>query len=318
MNHDLIAYTLEKVGGETIIDISDSERMDLAETVGLNRSTVLQKEFEIPLINGPWQCDTKTFDRLQSATQDDLGEMHSFLKSAMKISPLQRANATALLQHPFLRDFIPPSKSSSGDEDATEETLMAKKYLGTASPVSNNRQLKFSDITIGKFLGKGAINLVSTIELPEWFYLQEQIPKDMQFVVKLAAGGHWRVSQGDREVEIFETLWQDPVKAERLQIVPSYFSRKKFPNPFRDPKTKIPEGLPEKYELRLRHEPHLVAIVLPFLDLDDPSDQIKTLHQIQIFTRSLLTTLVYAHSVGINNFDLSDNNVKVRKTKIVS
>ena len=172
------------------------------------------------------------------------------------------------------------------------------------------RELVFDDLLIGDFVGAGGANIVSKVQFPDWWYDQEQHmdKEDDVFVVKLCPGC------ASKEVEIFETLWQNETLAKQNRIVPYAYLQRAFDNPFfRDPSKEIPDSFPKNSQEKLRKEQKLVALVLPYLKLPRPSTQIKSLRGIKRFLKSLLETLEYSHSVGINNFDLDENNFKVDK-----
>ena len=105
-NYHLLRQTLIHIGGDPIIPIGSGKTFDIAALVGLNRSELLTKEFDLPLYNDKrkTRCNlTSTdFPILKNANEKDLKEMHAFIKTMMKISPADRPDASTMLKHPFL------------------------------------------------------------------------------------------------------------------------------------------------------------------------------------------------------------------------
>jgi serine/threonine protein kinase len=305
---DLLSF----IGGNAVIPIGNNKTLDLVKVVGWNssqNSALQKKQFELPLRASRYsldKCDlSQTFAKLDGATDVDLQHFQSLLKLALKLSPADRPEAATLLEHPFFTN-----EQHSEHQHKIEDDAITEKYLRNPK-LQSKRQLTFGDIQLGRFIGNGAVNLVCEAILPKWFYTQEKIPLDRRFVAKVAAGGEWRISQGNREVEIWDTLWKNVSLALKHRIVPFVYLQKNFPNPFQNLERDIPASMPSKYQLRLRHEPELVVMVLPYLDLDRASEYVETLEDIQIYLKSLLEILVYSHRLGVNNFDLSDSNVKI-------
>jgi len=205
------------------------------------------------------------------------------------------------------------------DNFATTRTEPHRQFMidnntnkpNSESTKSRRRRLTFEDLTIGKYLGRGWINVVSIVELPQWWYEQERIDKGKQFVVKLAAG--WGSFFGDLEIEVLETLWKNTTLAKKHRIIPYAFLQRSFANPFYNSSMSIPKSFPEECQKRLR-TPELAALVIPYMDLRAASEQIDSLQGIKRFIKSLLETLAYSHSVGINNFDLHEMNMKIDKS----
>ncbi|CAJ1961243.1 unnamed protein product [Cylindrotheca closterium] len=196
--------------------------------------------------------------------------------------------------------------------DNAELALLVTGDVITSTTNSTMRQLTLSDIGIGKFLGDGAINIVAMAVLPEWWYTQNKVNKKIQFVIKIAVGlnSDLLTKQAEREYEVIETLSRDKKKAKEFNIVQAIFMSRTIPNPFR--KKKFPTNFPIHYRDPIRNAENVVVIIQPYLELDYIHDLVK-FKDIRHFIRTLLQTLEYAHSLGINNFDLSDSNVRVGK-----
>ncbi|KAL3937346.1 MAG: hypothetical protein SGBAC_007537 [Bacillariaceae sp.] len=173
---------------------------------------------------------------------------------------------------------------------------------------NDTRKLTVQDIDIGEFVGDGAINIVATAILPDWWYEQHKVSRKTLFVVKIAGGRDWHTNQADRECDVIETLSRDKKKAQQYGIIPAVFMSRTIPNPFK--KKHIPSKFPRQLVAQLRETENVVVIVQPFMDLDFIHD-INKFDDIRYFIRSLLQILEYAHNLGINNFDLSDSNVRV-------
>eukprot|EP00980_Cylindrotheca_fusiformis_P003978 scaffold874_cov126-Cylindrotheca_fusiformis.AAC.11 len=215
-------------------------------------------------------------------------------------------------------DIVPPfisqpdlKEESVAASSKARQTLLQSTTTAKSMAPEKRRELTFDDLEIGKFVGNGAINLVAHVQLPDWWKQQPQQTKYDSFVVKLAAGGWWRISQGIRECEVLDRLSEHKRLATKHNIVPALVCFRGIRNPFRFSNATIPPSFPEKYQKRLRKEPKLVAIIVPYLKLDKPSSWVEDLADIRVFIKSLLKILEYSHSMGINNFDLSQSNVKI-------
>jgi serine/threonine protein kinase len=329
-HYKLIRAMLLDIGGETRIPIGDGKMLDLAPLVGLNRTEILNRTFDLPLYSSNAKCELKEFAMLKEATQRDMKNILSFLETAMKISPADRPEASTLLQHSFFTGTDSIDNDALDEEESMDESSpdlaevlasVPKQYLVDPSNNNNNtdaqpssisfdRELTFDDLKLGKFVGHGAINIVSQVYLPEWWYRQHNINRRRKYVIKMAAGNSWYTDQGDRECDIFEALASNRTLAMEHNIIPAVFLLRTVPNPFRNVSKHIPESFPEKYAKRLRRAKNLVAIVAPYLDLDY-IQYVNSFQGIRILIKSLLRILEYSHSLGINNFDLGDSNVRI-------
>lgn len=341
-HYQLLRNMLLDIGGETRIPIGNGRILDLAALVGLNRTDVLNRTFDLPLYGNNARCNLQDFSMLNGTTQREQKQIVSLLKQAMKLSPAERPNASILLQHPFFTgkdDDIDDeaidkeADSDEGEDDESDKEADEDLSVNESSPdladvlasvprqhvyspgnngtaLSIGRPLTIDDIQLGKFVGHGAINIVSQAHLPEWWYNQHNISKSRKYVIKMAAGDDWYTDQGDRECDVFEILAANYTEAMEHNIIPPVFLSRTFPNPFQNVSKHIPVSFPEKYAHRLREAKKLVAIVVPYLDLDYIQD-VKSFQAIRILIQSLLQILEYSHSLGINNFDLSDSNVKM-------
>ncbi|CAJ1961241.1 unnamed protein product [Cylindrotheca closterium] len=320
-HYDYIRAILMEIGGESVIPIGNNKTLDLANLVGLNRSDLLSRKFNLPIFDEDDRCKTKDFPMLKGVPKEEVDLVYSFLETSMKIALQERPTASALLKHPFLSTEKTKSSKAAKRVEGKSNAELAKiiadvpmQYLDasveeyTAAEKKKVRELTVNDIEIGEFIGNGAINMVAVAILPDWWYKQKKINKNVLFVVKLAAGSDWLTKQADRECYVLEILSRDKKKAEEFGIIQTIFMSKKVPNPFR--KKHIPSKFPKHMVKRLRNAKTVVAIVQPYMDLDYIHD-LKQFNDIRYFIRSLLRVLDYAHSLGVNNFDLSDSNVRV-------
>ena len=186
-----------------------------------------------------------------------------------------------------------------------------------------NRELTLEDMEFGEFQGNGACNIVFEVFLPDWWHQQrahEANDKDQtetekeKFVVKLSYDHDY----GENDFFILETLNSDDIAARKNKIMPIYYAGRNITNPFylgldEDSRRVLPTSKDSHAKKSFLSTERIWAHIVPLYDDDDYGDIMeihdKDLGAIQRFMKSYLEMLDYAHSLGINNNDLSNSNV---------
>ena len=172
------------------------------------------------------------------------------------------------------------------------------------------RELKFSDLRIGHFVSKGAVNFVFDVTLPDWVYEQFGYSKDQPMLAKFSISSN---SDGHTEVTALRRMNQDAKKARELKIIPLVYANVNFTNPFHcdreDPKCRLKDlersGLPGHPRKRMIDKERLTVLVMPKLEKRFIEDVAESLADWRRFYRSLCQQLAHAHSVGVYNWDMS-------------
>eukprot|EP00978_Attheya_sp_CCMP212_P004065 scaffold8750_cov60-Attheya_sp.AAC.2 len=175
------------------------------------------------------------------------------------------------------------------------------------------RQLElFQDLTIGKFLGKGSINVACFVELPDWWHEMHSVQKSQRMLMKVTAD----FSYAEKEIDALERLNVDKEEARRLKVLPLIVGSPSIKNPFycadnvkgvtNCSSLAFPESFPNIVQQRLRAAPRLAALVVPYAEGKGyVFDELHTFDEARHFMKSMLGQLAHAHSVGINYLDLS-------------
>lgn len=296
-HHGLIKEMLLRLGGETRIPVGGDVMLDLAGLVGLSRTDIVKREFDLPLYTHNATCQETNFEMLQGESKGDIQNVYSLLKSIFKISPLDRPTAKDLLKHPFFAEKPKPLVTKMTNKKTDEFVY----------------DLSLADMEVGEFIGNGMINIVAFVTFPDWWYRQHNVDKkEQKYVIKMAPGDKWYTMQGDRECDVLEAMNKNATLAREHNILPNIFCMRRARNPFfRNPDRPLPASFPYKLEKRLRKEHKMSAVVVPFFNLESVDEYCDNLDDVRLFISSLLETLDYSHSLGINNFDLSLSNVKI-------
>lgn len=209
------------------------------------------------------------------------------------------------------------------EQDDTEQRTLAAGVIDQPSDIVAQQQQRrlrlFEDVKIGDFHSKGSINIACFVELPDWWHKMHSVPKSQKMLMKLTT----YLSYAEKEIDALERLSADKEKARRLKILPLIAASRNISNPFfcganddDDDETSscssalpVPVSIPAKYQRRLRKVPFLAVSIVPLTEGKGLAYQeLHTLEEIRIFMRSMLEQLAHAHSVGINNLDLSGNS----------
>lgn len=196
------------------------------------------------------------------------------------------------------------------------------RRIGTPTPVRQaaiktqqtrpKRKLKlFEDITLGEFYDSGSINIVCYVNLPDWWYeMNPDIPKSQKMLLKMTTD----LDQAEREIKALELINADYAKARRLKMLPLIAGNKNMTNPFYCEKKSncsalpFPKSFPKRKREWLLDEPRLGALIVPLQEGKGMAlDHVGTFKEIRIFMKSMVAQLAHAHSVGINNMDISGN-----------
>jgi len=240
----------------------------------------------------------------------------------------------ALILVTFLVHKRSLSSSMSSSLDASEST----RRLGvsfrmpestTGSSRTGRPPLKFQDLNVGAFVGSGSINAVFDVTLPEWAYDDDDDNDERpRLVLKLTTD----LYEASREIHALRTLNSNAQLARDLNVLPLYYSDFEIPNPYYCPKEKpgmrktttaclysLPDSFvePDGVSVNFQDAETIGAIVVPYLSGNFILQDFEslTLGKIRIFLQSLLEQLEYAHSLGINNLDLSvSRNIYVHPT----
>uniref|UniRef100_A0A6U0E7I1 Protein kinase domain-containing protein n=1 Tax=Helicotheca tamesis TaxID=374047 RepID=A0A6U0E7I1_9STRA len=197
--------------------------------------------------------------------------------------------------------------------------------------VQNLRELTFNDLILGEHISSGSCNIAIEVKLPDWWHQQQkvlqqknQLPsyfpvdENTDLVVKIAVFPDW----GDLEMRALRKLHADKDLAEKHKIMPFTWGAETFDNPFYEggdgketPQRELPKQL-TKVRMKLVGRKAISALVVPNLDSLGQMygmGKLKTLEELHRFMRSLFETLEYANSVGVNNFDMTGDNLRVDK-----
>ena len=210
-------------------------------------------------------------------------------------------------------EFLHPVEPHSveDEEQQTDEFLHpieTEADQSDAKPAA--RELKFSDLRIGHFVSKGAVNFVFDVTLPDWVYEQFGYSKDQPMLAKFSISSN---SDGHTEVTALRRMNQDAKKARELKIIPLVYANVNFTNPFHcdreDPKCRLKDlersGLPGHPRKRMIDKERLTVLVMPKLEKRFIEDVAESLADWRRFYRSLCQQLAHAHSVGVYNWDMS-------------
>ena len=230
--------------------------------------------------------------------------------------------ATVFIGYDTLKSLI--SSNSSSVKSRINNKVSKDRRNDTTS---KDRQLTLMDMELGEYMGKGAYNLVFEVFLPDWW--REQRGDDDGDAKKQAKSGKERFvlkvashsEMAERDIFILETLNSDAVAARGKRIMPLYYAGRNITNPFYwgldlSSRRILPNSTQDSRALlRLLTSERIWAHIVPLYDHGtDDCGNIKDicendLGSTQKFMKSYLEMLDYAHSLGINNNDLSRANV---------
>jgi len=191
--------------------------------------------------------------------------------------------------------------SFRNDDDENEDN----DYVEASN---KNRKFTLEDIMVGRFYKKGSVNHVCEVVLPDWWY--EQFDDDNDYIMKWTTSLH---EESVIEINALDKFWSDERKARQLKIMPMAYGKALVDNPFYKglkPQKKIPSSWEKGRVTKLRETRQITALIVPYYDLEQ-IDVLDSLPRLQSFMRSLLETLSYAHSLGLNMLDISNSNIRV-------